>query len=94
MIADAIKVTYLDKNGEQKDGELHDSWVDSELSSRLRRVRKCSPLSDDIMMIKKVAAGERWRIFEMSSTVLLLTRSLLENDGESLKCLLQYCCYH
>ncbi len=25
-IADAIKVTYLDNNGEQKDGELHGRW--------------------------------------------------------------------
>jgi hypothetical protein len=33
-IADAIKVTYLDKNGEQKDGELHGSWVASDFSSR------------------------------------------------------------
>jgi hypothetical protein len=33
-IADAIKVTYLDNNGEQKDGELHGSWVDSDFSSR------------------------------------------------------------
>jgi hypothetical protein len=34
-IADAIKVTYLGSNGEeQKDGELHGSWVVSDFSSR------------------------------------------------------------
>jgi hypothetical protein len=33
-MADAIKVTYLDGKGKQKDGELHSSWVDSVLSSR------------------------------------------------------------
>jgi hypothetical protein len=33
-IADAIKVTYLGNNGEQKDGELHGSWVVSDFSSR------------------------------------------------------------
>jgi hypothetical protein len=33
-IADAIKVTYLGNNGEQKDGELHGSWDASDFSSR------------------------------------------------------------
>jgi hypothetical protein len=33
-IADAIKVTNLDNNGEQRDGELHGSWVTSDFSSR------------------------------------------------------------
>jgi hypothetical protein len=48
-IADAIKVAYLGSNGEQKHGELHGSWVVSDVSSK-SEYENAAPLTDIMMM--------------------------------------------